>query len=404
MPTQVLAATQHNSVVRSFDFQLPTKVIFGWGRREEVGKLAGKLGRRAFVVCGSRTLEASGSLDALLNFLAREQVERVRLCTITHEPEVDDVDEAVRRLSDHSAGEGDLVVAVGGGSAIDLAKAAAALIADRQSPTVANYLEGVGKGLKILKQPLPVLAIPTTAGTGSEATKNAVISSYDPPFKKSLRSELMVPQTVLIDPELSISVPPNVTAWTGMDAITQLIESYICRFARPLTRALAIEGLRMAIPVLPAAVADGSSRPAREAMAHAALLSGMALANSGLGLAHGVAAALGVHARVTHGLACAVMLPVALSVNRAKCERELAELARLTLDGSWPGDSQAADAFVEAIDALARTIGVPQRLSELGVRREQIPDLVTSSRGNSMNGNPVQLSDDELCEVLERVF
>lgn len=385
----------------AYDFIAPGKIVFGWGRRQEVGRLAKELGRRALIVCGSRTLESRGGLDEVLKLLDAAGL-RVRRCyDITHEPQVKDVDRCVSRLRAEGAGEGDLVLAIGGGAAIDLAKAAAAMITDGQSATVADYLEGVGKGLKLVRPPLPVLAIPTTGGTGSEATKNAVISSYDPPFKKSLRSDMMVPRAVLVDPELSASVPAQTTAWTGMDAITQLIESYISRFARPVPRTLAMGALRLALPALPELVRNGHSRSAREAMAHAALMSGMALANSGLGLAHGVAAALGVYGRITHGLACAVMLPVALRVNRPACEKELAELARGALGRQWHSNAVAADAFLEAIDDLANSVGVPRRLGELGIRREQIPDLVAGSRGNSMNGNPVQLNDDELGQLLE---
>jgi alcohol dehydrogenase class IV len=186
-----------------------------------------------------------------------------------------------------------------------------------------------------------------------------------------------------------------------MDAITQLVESYVCRFSRPIPQALAVDGLRRALPALAVAVKNGESRPARESMAHAALLSGMALANSGLGLAHGVAAALGVTARVPHGLACAVMLPVALRVNRETSQSRLAELARATLGGVYSSDAAAAEAFIERIDRLAEEVGVPKRLGELGVRREQIPELVRGSRGNSMNGNPRQLDDEELTRLLE---
>lgn len=384
----------------SYDFVAPSRIVFGWGRRSEAGRLARELGRRAFVVCGSRTLEASGAIEELLAGLRSVGLEVVRLGTISHEPLVSDVDEATGRLHQAGVRDGDLLLAIGGGSAIDLAKAAAALATNRQSPTVQDYLEGVGRGLKISQPPLPLIAMPTTGGTGSEATKNAVISCHDPPFKKSLRSDRMVPPVVLIDPELSVGVPTSTTAWTGMDAITQLVESYLSRFARPLPRAMTIDSLRRALAALPQAVADGGCRPAREAMAHAALASGMALANSGLGLAHGVAAALGVYARVTHGLACAVMLPVALRVNRPHCEAELAQLARGALGGGWQSDADAADALVEAIDHLAAKLNVPKRLSELGVGRGQIPDLVAGSRGNSLNGNPVRLSDDELKRLL----
>jgi alcohol dehydrogenase class IV len=336
--------------------------------------------------------------------LRNAEIETVHLAAISHEPEVADVDDSVRRLRELGAGQGDFLLAIGGGSAIDLAKAASALATNRESDTVKDYLEGVGRGLKICQPPLPLVAMPTTGGTGTEATKNAVISSYDPPFKKSLRSELMVPKLVLIDPELSIGVPPETTTWTGMDAITQLIESYISRFASPIPQALAAEGLRRALPALAEAVREGASRPARESMAHAALLSGMALANSGLGMAHGVAAALGVTARVPHGLACAVMLPVALRVNYEISRGRLAELARLTLSGSWSDDAQAAGAFIDRIERLAEAVGVPKRLSQLGVRRDQIGELVAGSRGNSMNGNPRQLDDEQLTRLLEELL
>lgn len=387
-----------------FDFVVPSEIVFGWGRRQEIGRWAKHLGRRALVVCGSRTLAATGEMQRLTGLLHDDGVQAQRLFDISHEPCVDDVDSCVERLQTLAAGEGDFLLVVGGGSAIDLAKAAAVVIADRQSATVRDYLEGVGKGLRIERRPLPVLAMPTTGGTGSEATKNAVISCYDPPFKKSLRSALMVPPLVLIDPELSVGLPPATTAATGLDAITQLIESYVSRFATPLTKGLAIEGLRMALPSLPRAVRDGASRPAREAMAHAALLSGIALTNSGLGLAHGVAAALGVHARVTHGLACAVMLPVALRVNRPHCRQALAELGRALLNVAASADDDAADAFVAAVDDLLGEVGIPRRLRDLGVEREQIPDLVAGSRGNSMNGNPVRLNDGELQRLLEEVW
>jgi alcohol dehydrogenase class IV len=245
-----------------------------------------------------------------------------------------------------------------------------------------------------------MIAMPTTAGTGSEATKNAVVSSFDPPFKKSLRCDEMLPQIVLIDPELTVTNPPHVTAHSGMDAITQLIESYVSLRANPFTRALCIEGLVQAWPNLATAVKDGRSRPAREAMAHAAFLSGLALANSGLGLAHGVAAALGVHHRVPHGLACAVMLPLALRANRSRCEADFARLGRAVLPNPPVPDAAAADALIDGLCALAVEIGIPSTLSEIGVKRNDIADLVKSSHGNSRSGNPRDITDSELTDLL----
>jgi len=270
---------------------------------------------------------------------------------------------------------------------------------------VKDYLENGGRDLKRVHDPLPVMAMPTTAGTGAEATRNAVISCYDPPFKKSLRSEKILPRFALVDPELTVSVPPEVTAASGMDAITQLIESYLSRKAQPIPRALAVDGLKKAIPAIAEAVSSGRSQPARENMAHAAMISGMCLANSGLGMAHGVAAALGVHCRVAHGTACALMLPVALRVNRQVRQAEFARLAHI-LFGKGPSTSveEAADLFIAEISALCDRVGVPRRLSQLGVTAGQIPALVRDSRGSSMSGNPRELSDEELTKILEETL
>jgi alcohol dehydrogenase class IV len=314
---------------------------------------------------------------------------------------VADVDRTALSLRDRGAGEGDLVLAVGGGSAIDLAKAAAAMATNRGSPTVKDYLEGVGSGLQLEADPLPLMVMPTTSGTGSEATKNAVISSYDPPFKKSLRSDRMVPRVVLIDPELSVSVPGPTTAATGMDAITQLIESYVTRRASPIPQAIALQGLALATPSIVRAVRDGTDREARERMAHAALLSGMALANSGLGMAHGVAAALGIHARVAHGLACAVMLPQTLRVNREVRRAELARLGEAACGRTFASEDDGAKALIDKVEELCAAVSIPRRLGDLGVRREQIPAIVKSSRGNSMSGNPREVPDEELTAILE---
>jgi alcohol dehydrogenase class IV len=261
--------------------------------------------------------------------------------------------------------------------------------------------------------------MPTTAGTGTEATKNAVISSYDPAFKKSLRSPTMIPNAVLIDPELSVGLSPETTAYTGMDAITQLLESLISKRAQPIPQALCLQGLALAIPAIVEAVGNGSSQPAREAMSHAALLSGLALANSGLGMAHGVAAALGVHARVPHGLACAVMLPQALRINKDSGRAILAQAGRVIRQNlvdsslaesssremaeaaSLDSDKAATEFVIQIVEHLCERIGIPKKLTALGVSREQIPALVASSRGNSMRGNPREISDGELTTLLK---
>jgi alcohol dehydrogenase class IV len=385
-----------------YDFLAPARICFGWGRFNEAGALAAGLGRRAFIVGGSRTLERAGVLARLGKLLGERGVEPVFLGTAAREPRVEDVDRLAAALP--ALREGDLVAGIGGGSAIDLAKAVAAMARNRRSTTVRDYLEGVGAGLSLDEDPLPVLAIPTTAGTGSEATKNAVISSDDPPYKKSLRSDRMVPRAVLIDPELAVTSPPSVTAASGMDALTQLIESYLSGRAQPIPRALAREGIPLAAASLERAVKEPQSREAREGMAQAALLSGLALANSGLGMAHGVAAALGITCGVAHGLACAVMLPAALEANRRARRAEVAEIGRILSGKPLPDDEEAALAAPAAARELGNRIGIPRRLGELGVERAQIPELVRGSRGNSMSANPRPIEDAELTAILEALL
>lgn len=394
----------------NYSFLAPRQIVFGWGRRSELGTLTASLGRRVLLVSGSRTLERTGVIDQIVGILNIAGLDVLGFPVDSREPEVRDVDHLVGELRDVHPTDDDVLIAVGGGSTIDLAKAAAALVTNSHGESVRDFLEGVGRGLQITRPPLPLVAVPTTAGTGAEATKNAVISSNSqgdnaassPRYKKSLRSDLMVPRLVVVDPELTVSVPPDTTAYTGMDAITQLIESYISRRAAPIPQALCRQSLRPAMDALPAAVAEGARRDSREAMSHAALLSGIALANSGLGMAHGVAAALGVTCQVPHGLACAVMLPATLRANCDTVHSQLAELEALFDSSSDRGSG--ADNFVKRIERLCSDVGIPSRLRDIGVQRDQIPSLVTGSRGNSMSGNPRDVSDGELQRIMEQLW
>lgn len=389
----------------SYDFIAPRKIVFGWGRRQEVGELGRTLGRRAIIVCGSRTLAGQGVVEQITESLRASEVSVILQESLSREPQVEDVDRLTTKLRELGVGDGDFLLALGGGAAIDLAKAAAAMAVNHQSDTVRDYLEGVGRGLEIVRPPLPILAMPSTAGTGCEATKNAVISCHDPPFKKSLRDERILPQIALVDPELTVSSPPAITASSGMDAITQLFESYISLKAKPIPRALAVQGLRLGVSSIVEAVYHAASRHAREKMAQAALLSGVCLANSGLGMAHGLAPALGIHCRVPHGAACAVMLPTALRVNAEVCQVELARLAHDVFD-IGPSNCLEDDVaeLIDRVDTLCDETGAPRRLSQLGVTADQIPAIVKSSRGSSMSANPRQLSDHELAALLEELL
>ena len=250
--------------------------------------------------------------------------------------------------------------------------------------------------------------LPPTAGTGAEATRNAVISCPRRGFKKSLRSPLMVPRAAIVDPDLGAGCDRRVTAAAGLDCVTQLVESFICRVRRPLPRALAIEALPRAVAALPRVVADPSDRAARGAMAHAALLSGLALANSGLGMAHGVAAALGVECGTAHGVACGLLLPVAMAVNAPVAAADFARLERACDPSAPADDSRAAAAFVGRIDRLCAEVsaatGLPRRLSETGLARGRIGWLAANSGGSSMRGNPRELDPAALEAILTEAW
>jgi alcohol dehydrogenase class IV len=391
--------------MHDYRLSLPRQVIHGWGCRDQLGPLVVQESRRAWLASGSRTLDRTGVIDQLAASLGTAGVAVERLPTISREPLIEDVD-ALAAIVRHASPEStDAVIGIGGGAALDLAKAVAAMAAQTESASVREYLEGIGTGRTLAARPLTIVALPTTGGTGSEATRNAVITSLDPPVKKSLRHDWLMPSLVLIDPELSESLPPATTAHTGLDALTQLIESFLSRRANSFTDALCREGLRNLPTMLVRAVANGSDREARSTMSHAAFLSGAALANSGLGLAHGVAAALGVCSNIPHGLACAVMLPAALRFNREVRESRIAEIGRL-IDPQAPHlpDNEQADLAINTVSQLCHQLGVPRRLSQLNVDASQLDALTVASRGNSLSGNPRDVNDRELREVLAAMF
>ncbi len=389
----------------NYDLILPQRILFGWGKRSEAGGLAKSLGKQAVLVCGSRTLERNGMLEELRQTLRQSGLGVLETLFISREPLLEDVDrwtDSFRHLQDE---QGVFFLAIGGGAAIDFAKALAAMLPQRESRTVRDYLEGVGRGLVLKEDPLPVFAMPTTAGTGSEATKNAVIGSFDPPFKKSLRDPRMIPKIVLIDPELTVSCPAKVTAESGMDAITQLFESYVTRKATPITSLLCEEGLRLGWGAIAEAVENPQSRVAREKMAQAALLSGIALANASLGMAHGIAPALGTHAHVQHGAACALLLGPTLRANAGVCRERYARLSRILLEPQADEtDADAIEKLIREIETLCKRIGVARNLSELGVQKEMIPRIAKDSQGNSMQGNPRPLSETEIVRILEEIM
>jgi alcohol dehydrogenase class IV len=325
---------------------------------------------------------------------------QVRLLPVAGEPTLDTIREAVRVGREY---ETQVVAGFGGGSALDSAKAAAALIPNEGDPL--DYLEVIGKGRQLAIPALPVIAIPTTAGTGSEATRNAVISAPEQRVKVSLRHISMLPRLALVDPELTYSLPPAVTASTGMDALTQLIEPFTSARANPLTDALCREAIPLAGRSLRKAYEDGSDRDARREMARASLSGGLALANAGLGAVHGFAGVIGGMFDAPHGAICARLLPLVMEATlTALKQREPAnpvvgrydQIARL-LTGN---PSAKANDGLAWVWQLMSDLGIP-RLSRYGIRSEDIETIAEkSSAASSMKANPVVLKRDELEKIL----
>ena len=395
----------------AWDFLAPPVIRFGAGRIVELGEVTAQLGSRVWLVGGRRSLVTGPHRERIEASLGQAGLAADIVAITAGEPTVDDLAGALATLP---AGERDgiVVVAVGGGAAIDLAKALAALATNLPAglaaadydPLIVDRLEGVGRGIPIDVPPLPLVAVPTTAGTGAEATRNAVISCPRRRFKKSLRSPRMVPRAVVVDPDLTAGCDRATVAAAGLDCITQLVESFICRVRRPLPRALVLEALPRAVWALPRVLDDPEDAAARGAMSHAALLSGLALSNSGLGMAHGVAAALGVECGTPHGLACGLLLPVALEVNAAVAAEDYASLERAIDPAASAVDATAATAFVTRIEAVCAVAGLPRRLSAVGLRRDRISWLAENSGGASLRGNPVELDPAALVGILTRIW
>ena len=378
----------------SFEFATATRIIFGEGRLREATPLASAMGSRALVVEGK-----SDRAEPLVDLLHERGLSTTRL-HVDAEPTTTLVERGVEQERRERC---DLVVALGGGSVIDTGKAIAALLTNPGS--LHDYLEVVGKAQPLATRSAPYIAIPTTAGTGAEVTKNAVLMVEDERMKVSLRSPHMLPAVALIDPELTYSLPPDVTASTGLDALTQCIEPFVTPNANPLTDAVAREGVQRAARSLRRAFHDGTDVDARRDMAVASLCGGLALANAKLGAVHGFAAPLGGMFPIPHGIACARLLPPVVEINvralraRAPTSPALArydEVARL-LTGK-------ADARAEDGTAWLRELGEDLAitgLSAYGVLEEDIPRIAAEARrASSMQGNPVVLTDEELGEAL----
>jgi alcohol dehydrogenase class IV len=400
--------------MNAFDFHAPGRVVFGWGRIAELGGIAASIGKRAFLVWGSRTLADSDTGRKIISDLESAGVKVVPLRLPPGEPDVAAIDGLAAQVRAEKPTRDDVMIGIGGGSGMDAAKALSGLALDPEAASIKDFLEGVGTGRKIAWPVLPTIAVPTTAGTGSEATFNAVISSHDPPFKKSFRDHRLMPKVALIDPQLACSAPKNVTAWAGMDALTQLVEALISRKATEESRRHASDGLLHFRDALRWVNRIQDHRDGRERLAYAALQSGLALANGGLGLVHGVASGLGALKETPHGLACAVMLPIAVSTNSSvgipgiaghwQEKVALAVGVKDVFDWPTPTFQEIRRKAIDGINALLAELDIPTRLSALGVTKADVPELVRLSQGSSLSGNPKPITEAELAALLESML
>jgi alcohol dehydrogenase class IV len=372
------------------------RIVFGAGRFNDAGALVRGFGARALVVTG----RSPDRFERLAPLLEAERV-AVHRFVVSEEPTIAIVREGVAA----ARGAGcDLVIGLGGGSALDAAKTIAVLATNHGDAL--DYLEIIGAGKPLVQPSLPCAAIPTTAGTGSEVTRNAVLGSPDHHVKVSLRSPLMLPRLALVDSELSVTAPPDVTAASGMDAVTQLIEAYVSRRANPLSDALCVAGVRHAARALRQAVHHGDDRDARDAMALASLFSGLALSNSGLGAVHGLAGPLGGMLGAPHGALCAVLVPGVVRANsRALAARAPDHPSRPRLDEMARVLTGRASATAEDgagwLRDAATEFGI-RRLGAYGLTATSIPDVIERGRrANSMKANPIDLTTEELSAVLD---
>ena len=378
-----------------FEFATVARIIFGAGSVSQLAQLAGDKGRRALVVTGSQPSRVGDCIQSL-----RDARLRHTLYPVAGEPAIDVVNQA--KAAALSAGC-DLVIGIGGGSVLDSGKAIAALIPNEGEAL--DYLEVIGKGQTLRQAPIPFIAVPTTAGTGAEVTKNAVLTSPQHRQKVSLRDNRMLADIALLDPMLTGSMPPSVTASTGMDALTQVLEPYVSCFANPLADAFCIQGLRRVGRSLRRVYAAPDDAAARADMAFASLMGGLALANAKLGAVHGFAGVLGGMYAAPHGAVCAALLPHVIKANiRALQQRQphhptlkrFDDIARLILDDP----SANASAALDWIDETSRLFGIP-KLGSYGVQATDFDAIVEkSSASSSIKGNPLQLNADELKAIL----
>ena len=392
-------------MIDTFSIARFPRILFGDGKLSELPGLIAAYGNSVLFVTGGHIRKTELWAEMMADLESRGiQHQAVR---VHGEPSPKLVDQAIQEFGGNDI---DVVVGLGGGSALDAGKAIAGLL--RVGDSVMEYLEGVGPEKDYQGPAVPFIACPTTAGTGSEATKNAVLSQHGPKgFKKSFRDDVLVPEVAVVDPQLLESCPPQLIAANGMDCFTQLFESYVSTRSNPMTDSLALGAVQRAAPVFFDWVNNtDKAAEGRNAMAYAALISGICLAQTGLGSVHGLASPLGAFHPIPHGVACGCMVASATETNiRAMKEREpnnpalekYAELARVVTGNRHLKGDEARDALVGILNNWTQRLCMPGLLN-YGIKGADIARIVANSRGSSMKTNPIVLTDEELTELLEK--
>ncbi len=371
----------------NFDLIFPRKILFGTGTFSHLGEVCRGNGRRALLVTGRSALRRSGKLEQAEKMLAAEGIAACLFEGVENDPSLATCDRAMAAARDAGC---DMVVSIGGGSALDAGKIVAAMLP--QSFTVRELF----RGERNLERPsLFFAAAPTTAGTGSECTRVSVITDEETHVKKGIRHEFMAPQAALVDPELTLGLPPEVTAQSGMDALTQAIECFVGLNANPASDALALKAIELLARHLPAAVEDGSKIENREPVALGSLLTGLAFTNTGLGAVHGMAHPVGALFHVPHGLACALMLPQVCEFNQPAQPEKFDRIAAQI--GCKSGREVPA-----ALRALNRRVGITGGLGKFGVEESAFPRIIADSQSRSTANNPRPASEADLAEILRK--
>jgi alcohol dehydrogenase class IV len=382
----------------SLSFYTASKILLERGALQKVGSEVARYGDN-FLVVIDPSFKDSKEQDTLVEQIKSINAKYTIFTGVYGEPTVELVDEVAALALENSC---NAVISLGGGSTIDVGKAVAAVITNGM-PTV-DYLEYVGKDKKVTREPVPFIAIPTTSGTGSEVTKNAVLSNRAGSFKRSMRSDSMVANVAILDPLLTVSCPPKVTAHSGIDALTHAIEAFVTFRATPISDGLSLKSIEMCGKYLQRCYEDGKDLEAREGMSAAALLAGMAFANSGLGAVHGIAMAVGIACHVGHGESCGILLPHIMRLNAPHAAKRMDLVGETLTSKHYTKEGEGSQAAIDFVTELNTAIGIKPDYKHLNIPREKFRELAEASIGTSMKSNPFQMEIDEWIKFYDQIM